>query len=186
MPELFIIAGCNGAGKTTAAYNLLPEVFKTVEFLNADEIARSISAEDVEKAAFAAGKIILSKIYELIELEKSFAIETTLSGNTYLDVIKQAKINGFEVTMFFVYLENVNLAFERVALRVSKGGHNIPEEIIERRYFKGLKNLPKYLELVNDWYLYDNSQGDYELIAKQVLQLKEIIIFDLFNKIIEQ
>ena len=186
MPELFIIAGCNGAGKTTAAYNLLPEVFKTVEFLNADEIARSINANDVEKAAFAAGKILLTKINEFIEIKKSFALETTLSGNTYLDIIEQAKINGFEITMFFVYLENVELAIERVALRVSKGGHNIPTEIIKRRYLKGIKNLPKYLEIVDNWYLYDNSVGEYNLIAKQVLQVKEIIIFDLFHKIIPQ
>ena len=88
--------------------------------------------------------------------------------------------------MFFVYLENVELAIERVALRVSKGGHNIPTEIIKRRYLKGIKNLPKYLEIVDNWYLYDNSVGEYNLIAKQVLQVKEIIIFDLFHKIIPQ
>ena len=184
MPEIFIIAGCNGAGKTTAAYNLLPSVFETSEFINADEIARGINPNNVEAAAFSAGKIMLQRINELIENKKSFAFETTLSGNNYFEIIKNAKANGFTVTLFYVYLESFELAVERVAFRVSKGGHFIPSEIIERRYFKGLQNLKKYLNLVNDWFLLDNSKSDYKIIARSFNGDIEITNFEQHNLII--
>ena len=138
MPDIFIIAGCNGAGKTTAAYSLLPETFKTIEFVNADEIARGLSPLNVEGAAFQAGRIMLSRITQLIDENKSFAFETTLSGVTYIKFLKEAKLKGYGITFFFVYLNNTELAKSRVALRVSKGGHNIPKDVIERRYAKGL------------------------------------------------
>jgi predicted ABC-type ATPase len=184
MPELFIIAGCNGAGKTTAAYNLLPEVFQTTEFINADEIARGINKDDVDKAAFAAAKIMLQKIDNFIETGKSFAIETTLSGLTYLKLIEHAKSLGFTITLFFVYLEDVEIAIERVALRVKKGGHNIPTEVIKRRYNKGLGNLSKYLSIVDNWYILDNSISEYTQVAKSISASKEIINIEIFNKII--
>ncbi len=168
MPELFIIAGCNGAGKTTAAYNLLPEVFQTIEFVNADEIARGINKDNVDAAAIAAPRIMLKRIDSLIENKQSFAFETTLSGLTYLKIIEKAKLNDFIVTLFFVNLESAEMAFERVAIRVKKGGHNIPKETIERRYSKGLVNFPKYASVVQNWYLLDNSGLAYEIIAKSI------------------
>jgi predicted ABC-type ATPase len=183
MPELFIIAGCNGAGKTTAAYNLLPEVFDTTEFINADEIARGINPKNVDEVAFAAGKIMLSKIDSLILEKKNFAFETTLSGLTYLKIIEKAKQNGFMITMVFVYLESFHIAQQRVVLRVSKGGHNIPNDVIERRYFKGLKNFTRYSEIVDDWYVLDNSKPEYNIIAKSINGKKEIINFDVFKMI---
>jgi predicted ABC-type ATPase len=183
MPEIFIIAGCNGAGKTTAAYNLLPEVFKTVEFVNADEIARGLSPLNVEGVAFQAGRIMLERIEQLIQSNKSFSFETTLSGLSYLKLIKGAKQKGYGITFFFVYLDSVELAKNRVALRVSKGGHNIPEDVIERRYAKGLLNFSKYAVLADDWYLFDNSGSEYKLVAKSVAENKEIINFDLYKKI---
>jgi predicted ABC-type ATPase len=183
MPELFIIAGCNGAGKTTAAYNLLPEVFDTTEFINADEIARGINPKNVDAAAFAAGKIMLQKIDNLIKEKKNFAFETTLSGLTYLKIIEQAKQEGFIITMVFVYLESYQIAQERVAYRVSKGGHNIPTDVIKRRYFKGLKNFTRYASIADDWYLLDNSKPQYNIIAKSISGQKEIINFDVFKMI---
>ncbi len=98
MPDLFIIAGCNGAGKTTAAYNLLPEVFKTVEFVNADEIAKGLSPFKVEGVAFQAGRIMLERIRQLIKDNKSFAFETTLSGTLYIQFVKHAKNVGYDFT----------------------------------------------------------------------------------------
>ena len=184
MPELFIIAGCNGAGKTTAAYNLLPEVFDTTEFINADEIARGINKDEVESAAFAAARIMLQRIDSLIENKQSFAFETTLSGLTYIKIIEKARANGFDVTLFFVYLESAAMAGDRVAFRVKKGGHHIPKDVIERRYLKGLKNLPKYAAIVQNWYLLNNSGDKYLMIAKNIDGIKEILNFKLFKNLI--
>ena len=133
MPDIYIIAGCNGAGKTTAAYNLLPDVFNTVEFVNADEIARGLSPFNPEGVAFQAGRIMIDRIQQLITLQKSFALETTLSGLTYFKFITSAKEKGYGVVLFFVYLNSIQLAVSRVALRVSKGAHNILENVIGRR-----------------------------------------------------
>jgi predicted ABC-type ATPase len=178
MPEIYIIAGCNGAGKTTAAYNLLPGVFNTIEFVNADEIARGLSPSGV---ALHAGRIMLERIQQLIAKSESFSFETTLSGLTYLDLIKKAKLMGYGITLFFVYLNNTKLAAERVDIRVNKGGHSIPADVIERRYYKGLQNFSKYAQVVTDWYIYDNSTSEYELVAKRVDNTEEIINFDLFK-----
>jgi predicted ABC-type ATPase len=161
----------------------LPEVFDTTEFINADEIARGLNPKNVDVAAFTAGKIMLQKIDSLIKAKKNFAFETTLAGLTYLKILNKAKQEGFTITMFFVYLESYKIAVERVALRVSKGGHNIPADVIERRYFKGLKNFAKYSAIVDDWYLWDNSKPEYNIIAKSLNGLKEIINFDVFKKI---
>lgn len=183
MPDIFIIAGCNGAGKTTAAYNLLPEVFKTVEFVNADEIARGLSPFNPSGVAFQAGRIMLERLQQLISENKSFSFETTLSGLSYLHFIKSAQAKGYGITFFFVYLNSVELAIERVAIRLSKGGHTIPEDVIRRRYYKGLHNFSLYANVAHDWYLYDNSGSAYELVAKSVDKREEIINFDLFKKI---
>ncbi len=181
MPELFIIAGCNGAGKTTAAYNLLPDVFQTTEFINADEIARGLTPDNVEASAIAAARIMLTRIDDLIESKQNFAFETTLSGLSYLKIIEKARANGFEVTLFFVYLESAAMAIERVAFRVTKGGHHIPADVIERRYSKGINNLPKYTNLVNNWYLLNNSADDYEIVAKYVNGIKNIFNFEQYK-----
>ena len=181
MPDVFIIAGCNGAGKTTAAYNLLPEVFKTVEFVNADEIARGLSPFNPTGVAFQAGRIMLERLEQLVKEKQSFSFETTLSGLTYLNFIKKVKEKGYGVTFFFVYLSSAELAVERVAIRVSKGGHNIPKEVIERRYYKGLSNFSRYAPIANDWYVYDNSGSEYVLVAKSVDNIEEITIFELFK-----
>ena len=181
MPDIFIIAGCNGAGKTTAAYNLLPDVFKTVEFVNADEIARGLSPFNPTGVAFQAGRIMLERLEQLVEGNQSFSFETTLSGLSYLNFINKAKERGYGITFFFVYLNSVNLATERVAIRVSKGGHSIPNDVIERRYFKGLSNFSKYASEADDWYVYDNSGKNYELVASRENEEKKIINFEVFK-----
>ncbi len=186
MPDIFIIAGCNGAGKTTAAYNLLPDVFKTVEFVNADEIARGLSPFNPTGVAFQAGRIMLERLEQLIGENKNFSFETTLSGLSYLNFIKNAKEKGYGITFFFVYLNSVELAIERVAIRVSKGGHKIPEDVIERRYHKGLRNFSSYAAEADDWYIYDNSGSEYELVAKSTNNGEKIINFELFKIIAEK
>jgi predicted ABC-type ATPase len=185
MPTVYIIAGCNGAGKTTAAYSLLPDVFTTVEFINADEIARGLSPLNPEGAAFAAGRIMLQRIEEMIERRESFAFETTLSGHTYLNLIYRAKEKGFSVVLLFVSLSTIELAKNRVETRVRKGGHNIAPDVIERRFIKGLRNFSEYSAAVDDWYLYDNSGSEYVLAACRIDGVKEIFNFEVFSRITE-
>lgn len=179
MPNLYIIAGCNGAGKTTAAFSLLPDVFQTLEFVNADEIARGLSPLNVERVAFQAGRIMIERMNQLILERKSFAFETTLSGLSYLPFLKNAKAVGFEITLFFLYLNSVELAINRVAVRVSKGGHHILKEVIIRRYYKRLANFKNYASLSDDWYVYDNSALSYKIVAKNISGAEEIINFDI-------
>ena len=153
MPNLYIIAGCNGAGKTTASYTILPEILHCKEFVNADEIARGLSPFQPEAVAIQAGKIMLQRIKELITLNNDFAIETTLTTLSYKQTINIAKEKGYKVTLIFFWLNDVNLAIKRVESRVLDGGHNIPEETIRRRYKKGLKKLPTCYSTSAKYYL---------------------------------
>ncbi len=129
---------------------------------------------------------MLERLEQLIGENKSFSFETTLSGLTYLDFIRKAKEKGYGITLFFVFLNSVNLAKERVAIRVSKGGHSIPDEVIERRYHKGLLNFSTYAKEANDWYVYDNSGSEYELVAKSIDKEEKIINFELFKSIVHK
>lgn len=183
MPTLYIIAGPNGAGKTTAAYNLLPDVFTTVEFVNADEIAKGLSPLNPEGVAFEAGRIMLKRLDTLINNGESFAFETTLSGLAYLKFIRQAKTAGFDVVFFFVHLNSFQLAQNRVAFRVRKGGHNIPPDVIERRYYKGMANFSVYQALADDWYVYDNSGAEYVMAVKSVGGEEQISNFEIYQKL---
>lgn len=167
MPNLYIIGGCNGAGKTTASYTVLPEVLNCREFVNADEIARGLSPFQPENVAFQSGRIMLNRIRELIHEGADFAFETTLATKSYTSIIKHAISKGYKITLIFFWLESPELAKERVKIRVENGGHNIPEDTIERRYFRGLKNFfTLYLRLTDGWLVYNNSSSMPELIAK--------------------
>ena len=141
MPNLYIIAGCNGAGKTTASYTILPEILDCREFVNADNIAAGISPFNPESVAIEAGRIMLKRIDELLSERVDFAFETTLATRSYVSLIKKAQQAGYEVTLLYIWLSSPAMALRRVAKRVSKGGHNIPPDVIERRYFRGIKNL---------------------------------------------
>lgn len=159
----------------------MPEVFKTVEFVNADEIARGLSPFIVEGVAFQAGRIMLQRLADLVKSQKSFAFETTLSGLAYLNFVKDVTTKGYEVVLFYVWLSSPALAKERVALRVSKGGHNIPKTVIEARYHKSIKNFVKFAGKVTQWYIYNNSTEDYKLIAKNISGEQKIYNFELYN-----
>jgi predicted ABC-type ATPase len=134
MPNLYILAGPNGAGKTTAAKTLLPEVFNSDIFINADIIAFELNPVNPESGAIKAGRIMLEKIQQTLSIGKTFAIETTLATKSYLNLVKRAQLLGYEVVLYFFYLPSAEMAKERVKLRVSEGGHNIPADVIERRY----------------------------------------------------
>jgi predicted ABC-type ATPase len=167
VPNLYIISGCNGAGKTTASYTILPEILNCKEFVNADEIAKGLSPFQPETVSFHAGRIMLERIDELLELNVDFAIETTLTTLSYQKTIEFAKSKGYIVTLLFFWLNDVNLAIERVKTRVTEGGHNIPEEVIIRRYKKGILNLTKvFVNLCDYWLIIDNSSRPYTLVAE--------------------
>ncbi len=176
MPNIYIIAGCNGAGKTTASFTVLPEMLDCKEFVNADEIAKGLSPFQPETVSFHAGRIMLERIIELIDLGIDFAFETTLTTISYKNTIELARKKGFKITLLFFWLNDVKLAIERVAARVSEGGHNIPEDVIIRRYFKGLANLTNiFIDICDYWIVIDNSNYPYKFIAEGARNLPETI-----------
>lgn len=181
--KLYIIAGCNGAGKTTASFTILPEILDCQEFVNADEIAKGISPFQPEKVSLQAGRIMLNRINELISDNENFAFETTLSTKSYKSKIIEAKDKGYRVTLLFFWLQNIELAKERVKIRVSEGGHNIDPEVIERRYIRGIKNLfDIYLPIVDGAFIFDNSEAKHQLLAdKQFDTSINIVNIDKFN-----
>ena len=177
--QLYIIAGCNGAGKTTASFTILPDILGCKEFINADEIARGLSPFQPDKVGIEAGRIMLHRIQELLVQGKTFAFETTLATKSYKNTIKQAQSLGYTVTLVFFSLDSIELAIDRVKTRVLEGGHNIPADIIARRYQNGLKNLFEiYSEIVDELAIFNNSKGKPDLIAKKRIT-QEYKIFDL-------
>ena len=185
--NLYIIAGCNGAGKTTASFTILPEIIECKEFVNADEIARGLSPFQPEKVSFESGRIMINRINELLKENESFAFETTLATRSYKNKIIQAKKQGYIVTLLFFWLNNIELAKERVRIRVIEGGHNIPLNVIERRYLKGIYNLfDIYLPILDGALIFDNSFGKHELIAQKLSEENLTVIDKLkFNKLKE-
>lgn len=178
--NLYIIAGCNGAGKTTASFTILPEILNCREFVNADEIAKGLSPFQPEKISFESGRIMLKRINELLETNQNFAFETTLATKSYKSKVIEAKSKNYNVTLLFFWLQNVDLAIERVKTRVIEGGHNIEPEVIKRRYLNGIKNLFKiYLPIVDEAMIFDNSEGKHDLIAEKTLDAE----IDVLNKI---
>jgi predicted ABC-type ATPase len=186
--KLYIIAGCNGAGKTTASFTILPEILDCKEFVNADEIAKGLSPFQPEKVSFEAGRIMLNRIDELLSENENFAFETTLSTKSYKNKIIEAKERGYRVTLLFFWLQTIELAKERVQIRVKEGGHNIEPEIIERRYIRGIKNLfDIYLSIVDGALIFDNSVGKHKLLAdKRIDGLLNVVNQEKFNLLKKQ
>ncbi len=176
MPNLYIIAGCNGAGKTTASLTILPDILNCNEFVNADNIAAGISPYNVESVAIEAGRIMLHRIDELLALGSDFAIETTLATRSYVSLVRKAKALGYNVSLIYIWLNTPDLALQRVAVRVKKGGHNIPADVVKRRYFKGVSNLFKlFMPICDAWIVADNSLGILEPVARKGSEFDNII-----------
>jgi len=155
--RIVIIAGPNGAGKTTFAREFLPNEAELPNFVNADLIAAGLSPFAPDVAAFKAGRIMLETIADYVKRGESFSFETTLSGLTYAKMIPVWRSSGYTVELAFLSLPDVEMAIERVAIRVKQGGHNVPEDVIRRRFAHGIKNFDRYKALVDSWQLYDNS-----------------------------
>jgi predicted ABC-type ATPase len=158
-PRIVILAGPNGAGKSTVAKYLLTEKYGISEFVNADAIAAGLSAFAPEAVAFEAGRIMLRRIDSLLKDKRSFAFETTLASKSFTRLIARAQSAEYRVTLLYVALPSAQLAKRRVARRVKEGGHTIPENVIERRFYRSLDNLiNRYRVVVDEWLVYDNSE----------------------------
>lgn len=184
--NLYIISGCNGAGKTTASYTVLPEILDCREFVNADEIARGLSPFNPESVAIEAGRLMLQRIEELLGKDVTFSIETTLATKSYINLVRNAQKQGYSVKLLFFWLRNPELAIQRVAERVENGGHNIPEDIIRRRYIAGISNLFRlFMNKVDSWVIFDNSENPRKLIASGGRNADTIIDEEMLYSIIQ-
>ncbi len=166
-PKIVIIAGPNGAGKTTFAREFLPHEANCPDFINADLIAAGLSPFKPETVAFRAGRLMLEEIHEKVSQNKSFAFETTLSGRTYVKLLRECRKRGYHIVLVFLSLPSADMAVARVAARVTQGGHNVPEADIRRRFAAGLNNFHDvYKGAVDGWTLYDNS-GNVPIVIER-------------------
>lgn len=185
---LYIISGANGSGKSTLAEVLLKE--KHLEFLNADEIAKEISPNAIDKVPISAGKIYFKRLNEFLKKEVSFAVESTLSGRNIVKIIDKAKLNGYKIILIYSFLQNCTTCIERVKKRVKNGGHNVPEEDIIRRYYKSIVRFwDNYKNIVDEWTLFYNGYDYAPLIVsvgiKEKYDIINIEMQEKFNSILE-
>ncbi|MGM9736408.1 MAG: zeta toxin family protein [Candidatus Cryptobacteroides sp.] len=190
MPRMFIISGCNGSGKTTASYSVLPEMLECREFVNSDEFAKGFSPFDPGKASILASRYMIAKIRYLLARQKDFAVETTLATRTLLKTVKIAQSAGYTVTVLYFWLNSPELAIARVKARVEAGGHNIPEETVRRRYKVGLSYFfNDYAPVCERWILADNSQIPFRVIAEgskdTIINIKDEETFKLIKASIQ-
>lgn len=158
-PSIVILAGPNGAGKSTVAPYLLSGALAVTEYVNADTIARGLSAFDPESAARAAGRIMRTRLYELVAGRADFAFETTLGSRSFASWLHGLVTHGYRFHLVFLWLPTPDLAVARVAQRVRSGGHAVRESRILRRYYRGLCNFEhQYRPMATTWRVYDNSQ----------------------------
>lgn len=184
MPRLFILAGCNGAGKTTASYTFLPELLDCREFVNSDEFAKSLSPFDPSSASISASRYMVMRIQYLLEQMADFSIETTLATRSLVTIIKRAKSKGYKVTLIYLWLQSPELAIQRVRNRVLSGGHNIPEDVLRRRYKMGIQYLfDTYLPLCDNWIIADNTHPSFTVVAEGNLERTLIKDENKFKKI---
>jgi len=186
-PYLYVIGGCNGAGKTTASYTVLPEILHCQEFVNADEIARGLSPFQPEKMAIDAARIMLKRMDDLLDEHESFAFETTLASKTHRNKIIEAQQLGYKTTLLFFWLKSAELAKQRVKKRVAEGGHNIETAVIERRYKKGIENLfDIYLPIIDICFIFDNTHGKQMRIAEKKNDTFVVLNEEKFHELKQQ
>ena len=185
--ELYIIAGPNGAGKTTFAREFLPKYADCKNFVNADLIAQGMAPFSPETAALRAGRTMLEEIRSFAKRRVSFAFETTLSGRSYLTLLRKLKSEGYEVHLFFLWLKSADLALSRVKERVSRGGHDVPEAVIRRRFDRSMGNfLLHYRSLAKVWTLFDNSGETPNVIAFQRDETTRIIEKSAYAELVKR
>lgn len=185
MPDVYIIAGSNGAGKTTFARTFLPRYARCVNFINPDLIAGGLSPFDPERAMARAGRLVLEEIGNRIAGRQDFAFETTLSGLTYLRHIRSMRVQNYGVHMFYLWIPSAEMAIERVRDRVENGGHNVPESAVRRRYTRTLRNLfTLYRPLLDSLHFFDNSTDEPQLVFHDKHGTTTVINRELYERII--
>jgi predicted ABC-type ATPase len=185
-PTVAVMAGINGAGKTTASQRILRDTLRIPCFVNADTIARGLNAFDPESEAVKAGRIMLEHLTDLATRRRSFSFETTLTARTYAPWLGELRQAGYVVHLFYYWLRSPDLAIRRVADRVRAGGHHVPDETVRRRYALSARNfLELYRPGVTTWQVYDNSNGHARLIAFTNGYFDTILdqdVWDVFNR----
>lgn len=178
-PHLVVLAGSNGAGKSTTAPTLLNGALSVTEFVNADVIAKGLSAFEPERAAIQAGRIMLARIKHLAKSRVNFAFETTLASRSFAPWIAGLLHDGFAFSLIFLWLPAPEVAVARVAERIRNGGHSVPEHVIRRRYDAGIRNFfGLYMALAENWYFYDNSSFSGPQLIAQGIRREEIAVLD--------
>lgn len=179
--EIVVIAGANGVGKTTFARAFLREY--DYEFLNADEIAKSLSEENPAARKISAGKLFFQKLNEAVAQNKSLLIESTLSGRYLEKILKNLKDENYQITIAFLFADSPEILIERIAERVKKGGHYVPDEDVKRRFARGKRNFWEiYKYLADEWFLYYNMEDNFQLTATGEKDKMFVIDESLFAK----
>ena len=175
MPDVYLIGGPNGAGKTTTALRIFPALGVT-HFINADAIAQGLSPLDVSRAARAAGRLMIEQMEARLDGGDDFALESTLASRSLAPFVERCKAAGYRFTLIYVWLRDENLAVERVAQRVESGGHDIPNDVIRRRYERGRSNFfDLYRPLADEWFVLDNSGDSSVDVARKSGGIEEIL-----------
>ncbi len=175
METITIIAGANGSGKTTFALEYTK--LKALEFINADEIAKMLNPDDMSSQKISAGKEFFNRFDQLVKSEKSFALESTLSGNYLVKLLEHSKLKGYAVTIVYLFVESPEISIDRIKIRVLNGGHFVPDDDVRRRFYRS-KTLfwKKYRLLANNWFVYYNADDTFEKIAEE--KNKHFTLFD--------
>lgn len=190
-PIVVVVGGPNGAGKTTSATRFLPQGLSLRHYVNADTIAAGLSAFAPEEVALQAGRVMLARLQELGRSRRSFAFETTLASRTFAPFVRGLRDgNGYEVRVVYVWLQAPELSLQRVAARVARGGHFIPDETVRRRYARGMANYDRlYRPLADTWVLCDNSWSQLQIVARGGRDRETVIeaaeIYDEFQRACE-
>ncbi len=184
--EIIIVAGANGVGKTTFARQFLIE-YPDYKYLNADEIAKEISPKDILKSQITAGKMFFERLKTFVAEEKSFLIESTLSGRYLIKFLREIRSRNYQTTLVFIFVDSPEVSIERIAGRVKKGGHFVPEKDVRRRYERGRRNFwTIYKNLVNRWSLIYNSNDSFEYVVIGKRNEENIINEFLFEKFLQE
>lgn len=187
MPDLIIIAGANGVGKTTFARPYVAEY--GFDFLNADDIAKTLADAGDPSPMVAAGRVFFERLNQALDNQQSIVVETTLSGTYINKVAKRAKANGYKIKLIYIFIESPAACIERVKVRIAKGGHEVPEEDVKRRFYRSLSNFwDNFREMAERWFLIYNGEFGYQTIATGKLDDQSIenkVLFDNFLKLIK-